>query len=96
MMLRDQIICMDEVKEIYVPQIKILPLKSWYLQETLTDPLDRYSNLLLNAYINHHVHAEHPQQLNSIVTLAYSVFFYVHAVLTPTKMEIPTTSALCA
>ena len=36
-----------------------------------------------------------PQQLNSIVPLAYSVFFYVHVVLTPTKMEIPTTSALC-
>ena len=32
-MLPDQIICMDEVIKIYVPQIKILPLKSWYLQE---------------------------------------------------------------
>ena len=31
MMLRNQIICMDEVKEIYVPQIKILAFKSWYL-----------------------------------------------------------------
>ena len=34
MMLCDQTICMDEVKEIYLPQIKILALKSWYLQET--------------------------------------------------------------
>ena len=33
MMLHDQIICMDEVKEIYLPQIKILALKRWYLQE---------------------------------------------------------------
>ena len=33
MMLCDQIICMDEVKEIYLLQIKILALKSWYLQE---------------------------------------------------------------
>ena len=29
-----------------------------------------------------------PQQLNSIVPLAYSVFFYVHVVLTPTKIAI--------
>ena len=33
MMLHNQIICMDEVKEIYLPQIKILALKRWYLQE---------------------------------------------------------------
>ena len=43
-----QLLKLYDVKEFYVPQIKILALKSWYLQEinkTLTDPLDRYSNL---------------------------------------------------
>ena len=43
-----QLLKLNDVKEFYVPQIKILALKSWYLQEinkTLTDPLDRYSNL---------------------------------------------------
>ena len=43
-----QLLKLYDVKEFNVHQIKILALKSWYLQEinkTLTDPLDRYSNL---------------------------------------------------
>ena len=54
-------------------------------------------NLFLNAYINHNVHAKHSKKIEFyIVPLAYSVFFYVHVVLTPTKMKKPTTSTLCA
>ena len=45
-------------------------------------------NLFLNAYINHNVHAKHSKKIEFyIVPLAYSVFFYVHVVLTPTKMK---------
>ena len=54
-------------------------------------------NLFLNAYINHNVHAKHSKKIEFyIVSLAFSVFFYVHVVLTPTKMKKPTTSALYA
>ena len=54
-------------------------------------------NLILNAYINHNVHAKRSKKIEFyIVPLAYSVFSYVHVVLTPTKMKKPTTSALCA
>ena len=67
-----------------------------FRHSTLTEQ-GLYSNLFLNAYILITMYMLNiPQQLNSIVPLAYSVFFYVHVVLTPTKMEIPTTSALCA
>ena len=66
-MLRDQIICMDEVKEFYAPQIKIPALKSWYLHE-MNKPwqtlwISTLINLFLNAYINHHVHAEHSKTI---------------------------------
>ena len=91
MMLHDQIICMNEVKEIYLPQIKILALKRWYLQEINKPWQTLWIGTLIYSY--HHVHAEHS---TTIVPLAYSVLFYVHVVLTPTKKEIPTTSALCA
>ena len=53
-----------------------------------TDHPDWYSNLFLNAYINRHVHAECLKWSNSIVLLAYGMFFYI--VLTP----ISTTSGL--
>ena len=60
--------------------------------DSSTDPDDRYSNLFLNAYINLHAHTEYIKMID-----VYSPFGIWHVfllVLAPTKMKIPTTSAL--
>ena len=56
--------------------------------DSSTDLDDRYSNLFLNAYINHHAHTEYLKMIKVYSPLGIWHVFYV--VLTP----ISTTSGL--
>ena len=102
---------MGKMTEMYT-RSKFYDLKVGNLQEInkMPFPPDRYSNLFLNTYINHHVHAGYLKMIEfysplgtrvvmvgtlpRVPTITTHTACFFYAVLTPTKMKTLTTSAV--